>query len=302
MKTRGTLVGVFAGVMSVGAGFANASCVTKPSVLFLEEGQSAFVEAVCEEPLATLNFGIHDVANDIWHTTGGQQPVDSDPNEPIRYYLPSAVRNQIGEYFVYVKGILADGSIVTSPLKTWIKVLDDPNTTITTTPDPLPTQDPVPPPDDSIIIDPNCPTVSKVTEIVTDMPNSPFKETYYRVAPSDIYAFKFKTPDGTVPTAQRVVSATVPDSDMSKLVQISDCPGGPLVKPLCMAFGGEISNLDIYTNLPAYESSVCVLEAGKTYYANIISKEKITDTTYNCGDATAPDTSTSRCAFLLNTQ
>jgi hypothetical protein len=128
-----------------------------------------------------------------------------------------------------------------------------------------------------------------VIQVATNMPTTGFPTATYKPAPSTVYAFKFGTvatgSDNGALTATKTSSALV-----SKTVVISACPGSGVPVDTaggCIKFGTEASKVNYAVNTPTLSTKYyCPLEPGKTYYANVFSKSKLTDTTYNCSNTT----------------
>ncbi|HRQ56928.1 MAG TPA: hypothetical protein PLN31_05885 [Azoarcus taiwanensis] len=163
----------------------------------------------------------------------------------------------------------------------------DPTPTDPTPTDPTPTD---PPPSDA-----SCgATPSGVTIVDTGSASKSYARTLFRPGAKDIIAFKFTVPaSGT--TIGEVRATTTSSAPLTKLLSISSCPGdykNPIPSSTwCQGFSTEVSNV-VFSTRAADSRFMCVLEPGKTYYANAVAVQKLSDTAYTCS-------STSNCGFYL---
>ena len=144
-----------------------------------------------------------------------------------------------------------------------------------------------------------CARVPNVKVVRTTMPAKNFSATYWKVAPREIYAFSFKTASTTKAVGSRASATRVSGSDRGKRVEISRCPGGKPVSTICSSYDAEASGVPYYINVKPGPYT-CRLEPGTQYYANVYSKYRTTDSSYNCGASAS--VATGRCAFLYNQQ
>ena len=301
MKTRNTYFGLFVGVMSTGAGFADAACNLTPPLVIMEEGQTANFEAVCQEALETINWQITDADNVAYDT--GPLSISSYPNEVIRYTPPSIVLNNSGEYTINIAGALADTSVVSAPVDALVIVLENPNVTsdpVVTDPvvtDPVVT-DPVV--TDPVVTDPSCTTPNNVKVVNTLIPDTSYSQTAFTsVAPETVYAFKFSTDSSSSVTWGTAKYVNTTSGEGGKTVRITTCPGDTAPVSLrCSRSGTEAASVEYYTNIN--NTGYCELQADATYYVQVINKLDPSSTTYSCGSSLNPEVETSACGFYFS--
>lgn len=100
------------------------------------------------------------------------------------------------------------------------------------------------------------------------------------VPPQQITAFKFTVPSGFAKRENFNVAKTG-SGEKSKLVVVSTCPG--VLTPVgtyCSLAGTDTTTVRL-SGKSSDPSYYCKLAPG-VYYANAVSKNKVTDTTYNC--------------------
>lgn len=111
------------------------------------------------------------------------------------------------------------------------------------------------------------------------------------VPPQQITAFKFTVPSGFAKRENFNVAKTG-SGEKSKLVVVSTCPG--VLTPVgtyCSLPGTDTTTVRMSGNL-ADKSYYCKLAPG-VYYANAVSKNTVTDSTYNCSNST-------KCSFYAS--
>lgn len=154
--------------------------------------------------------------------------------------------------------------------------------------------------------DGNCPAVdpTKVTVINTAVSDGYYPRTdQTSVAPEHIYAYKFTTLNSAGLgnwIATRLTAATT-----GKMVKITQCPGvleATSTVGACERSTAESTRIDYVVDRPDLNTrSYCHLQPGTVYYATVISKNKLTDTSYNCG-TTNPAAATAKCGFSMSGQ
>jgi hypothetical protein len=154
------------------------------------------------------------------------------------------------------------------------------------------------------LVDSNCPAVdpAKVTVVNTSVSAKLYPRTDNpSVAPEHIYAYRFTTQDAA--SVGSWVATAMTSATNGKLVKITQCAG--VLEPTntvgaCERSTVESTRVDYVVDRPDLATrSYCHLQPNTVYYANVVSKSKLTDTTYNCG-TTATATATSKCAFSMS--
>lgn len=163
----------------------------------------------------------------------------------------------------------------------------DPVPTEPTPTEPTPTN---PPPSDT-----TCgATPSGVTLVDTGSATGNYSRRDFKPSSQEIVAFKFTVPSSGS-TIGEVRATKLSSAPVTKLVSISSCPGdykNPVPSsPWCVNFSTEVSNV-VFTTNSKDSRFYCVLEPGKTYYANAVSVQTLNDTKYTC-------TSTNNCGFSM---
>lgn len=118
------------------------------------------------------------------------------------------------------------------------------------------------------------------------------QQTYYP-PPQTVTAFKMTVPAGFA-NASYFSAIPTSASPLSKLWVVSTCPG--VLQPVgnqaaCLMNARTDTNTMNFSANPSAASYYCKLTAGQTYYFNAVSKNKLTDATYNC-------TTTTNCSFF----
>ena len=105
------------------------------------------------------------------------------------------------------------------------------------------------------------------------------------VPPQQITAFKITVPSGFAQRDNFSVAKTG-SGVKSKLVVVSTCPGvlTPVGGTYCSLAGTDTTTIRM-SGKSSDPSYYCKLAPG-VYYANAVSKNKVTDTTYNCSTPT----------------
>lgn len=113
-----------------------------------------------------------------------------------------------------------------------------------------------------------------------------YNQTRFDTAvPNGIYAFKIVVPTSGVVSGDFRATITSASSG-GKLVTVSSCPGdytNPVDSRFCSKYSTESSRL--YLTSDPNADRWCVLQAGKTYYANVVSRESITSSVPNCSNS-----------------
>lgn len=153
------------------------------------------------------------------------------------------------------------------------------------------------------LVEGNCPPVdsAKVTVVDSNVSSGYYPRTdYSSVVPEHIYAFKFTTKNeadlGNWIATKMTVATT------GKLVKITQCPGvleTTNTVGACERSTSESTRIDYAVNRPDLSTRTsCHLQPNTVYYANVISKTALTDTTYNCG--TTATAATTKCGFSMS--
>jgi len=121
--------------------------------------------------------------------------------------------------------------------------------------------------------------------------NAAWPQATFVVPPQQITAFKVTVPSGFTQRDNFLVAKSS-SGVKSKLVVVSTCPG--VLTPVgtgCSLSGTDTTTVRLSgkTSDPSY---YCKLAPG-VYYANAVSKNAVTDTSYNCSTAT-------NCSFLAS--
>ncbi len=138
-----------------------------------------------------------------------------------------------------------------------------------------------------------CGTLPANTKVVdTGGLDSAWRQQMFFPLPQTVTAFKIKVPSGYNLGGDVVVTKTS-FAIRSKLVVVSECPG--VLEPVggqaaCAIYQLESTRIRLSTTQHVYH---CKLEPGRTYYANVVSKVRLTDSGYTC-------TNTTDCSFLAS--
>ena len=296
MRTRNTVVGLCAGLMSTGAGVAIAACDLAPPISIIEEGQSVQIQATCAEALATVDLQVTDAANNAYDTGPLDLGAAAKANQTYLFHLPSDVVGNAGQYTVDIKGTVLDSTaLVSAATPALVIVMTNPNATTVTVTDPVVT-DPVvtdPVVTDPVVTDSSCPTPpSNVKVVNTSLPTAAYPTTSFSPEPETITAFKFSTPGGTALVGGSATATVKTAAGNGKTVRITHCPGD--TEPVsfrCSSSAAEVASVRYFANYNS--TSYCVLEADTTYYMQVINKYDPTSTTYSCGGSLS-------CGFYFN--
>lgn len=152
------------------------------------------------------------------------------------------------------------------------------------------------------IVDGNCPAVdpAKVTVINTNVAGGYYPRTdFSSVAPERVFAYKFTTKN--LASLGDWVATQLTSATTGKLVKITQCPGvleTTNTVGACERSTAESTRIDYTVNRTDLGTrNYCQLQPNTVYYANVVSKTKLTDTAYNCG--TTASLATNKCGFSM---
>lgn len=153
-----------------------------------------------------------------------------------------------------------------------------------------------------VVVDGNCPEVdpTKVTVVDTAVSSGYYPRTdFASVAPERIFAYKFTTKN--LASLGNWVATQLTAAPTGKMVKITQCAGvleTTNTVGACERFTAESTRIDYTVNKPELGTrSYCQLQPSTVYYANVISKSKLTDAAYNCG--TTASVATTKCGFSM---
>lgn len=154
----------------------------------------------------------------------------------------------------------------------------------------------------NVVVDGNCPAVdpTKVTVINTNVAGGYYPRTdSTSVVPERVLAYKFTTKN--LASLGNWVATQLTTAPTGKMVKITQCPGvleTTNTVGACERFTAESTRIDYTVNRTDLGTrSYCQLQPNTVYYANVISKTKLTDTAYNCG--TTASLATTKCGFSM---